>query len=559
LAARSAAVLGQVDGIFGAEGVQQIQGWACQPSNPNPLTVEVYTGGGRGVGQLYGAYTANASPDDAGVSSACGTTTGHRFVIDITGDLFARARQKIFVYGIAESGGAEQELVGSGRYSTPASTTFGLLQVIDAGGYAEGWAFDYLNPGASVDVVIYADGDSALGAETGRRVWEGVAEEALPKVDEAYGITGNHGFSVQLPSSVTQGVHDLSMYAVNIHGEVGAPLQQSPAVPGATALPTHLALATSAEGFPTKWLGYTLPKGQLQLVGLSGTVTLGNTADIFSEILFIVTYLPSGACPTQGNNTSNGPPGLGPTVWSDIIKAPTTGNFTAPVNFTLPVGIPISNCLVVGLGGGTVAGEHRVTGAIDLVATYMAGPASSQSSSAQILGLDSEFCFGQDWGCQGATTNDTQSFAAVTQITQRSSLDVIWGNISDSTFDGSSSFGPLPTGPWTASNDVYLYPAADCTQFPADRSYNGPGDYYARVPTGARHLLSAPLSGAGGAGAGATINSLLPGLTNGIAIYQTYSDIALEPGECLVSLYGVQHTTGAFDNEDQLHAIVTPF
>lgn len=398
-------------------------------------------------------------------------------------------------------------------------------------------------------MAVYADGDSLMGAETGTLVWQGPANQA------ASGATGNHGFSVQLPSWVTQGVHSLSAHAVNVEGTVDAPLAESPTVPGGRDLASNFSFSTSASGFPSQWFGYNLPAGQLNLVGLSGTVSLQNTANIYSEILFVVTYLPSGSCPTAGTNASNGPPGVGPTVWSDIIKAPTAGKFSAPVSFTLPVGIPISNCLVVGLQGGTVAGPHEVTGTVKLVATYTHSP----NNSTQILGMDSEFCFGQNWGCEAATTDDTQSFAAVTQVTQRSSLNAIWGNISDSTFDGSSSFGPLPTGPWIATNDIYVYHESDCSQFAAGRSLNGPGDYYSQIPQDATHLLSAPLSGNGGAGEGETINYLLPGRTNGVDIYQTFSNVTLNSGDCVVSLYGLQDTTGAFDNEDQLRAIVTPF
>src|SRR5262249_2890708 len=43
------------------------------------------TGGARGVGQLYSGYLANA-PNEPAVSSACGSNTGHRFYINVTGD-----------------------------------------------------------------------------------------------------------------------------------------------------------------------------------------------------------------------------------------------------------------------------------------------------------------------------------------------------------------------------------------------------------------------------------------------------------------------------------------
>lgn len=157
-----------------------------------------------------------------------------------------------------------------------------------------------------------------------------------------------------------------------------------------------------------------------------------------------------------------------------------------------------------------------------------------------------------------STANDSESFAAVTQITQHSNLNAIWGNISDSTFDGTRYFGPLPSGPWNTTNDVYVYRGADCSQFPAGHSVNGPSNYYSRIPSDATHLLSAPLSGIGGISEGQTINYLLPGKTNGVAVYQTFSKVTLNSGDCLVTLFGLQGTTGAFDNEDQLDAFVTP-
>jgi hypothetical protein len=42
-------------------------------------------------------------------------------------------------------------------------------------------------------------------------------------------------------------------------------------------------------------------------------------------------------------------------------------------------------------------------------------------------------------------------------------------------------------------------------------------------------------------------------------VYQRFSNVTLNPGDCLVSLYGLTGTTGGFDNENQLRALVTPF
>jgi Tol biopolymer transport system component len=552
--AESGQIIGRIDGVSGPPGAEYIEGWACETGNADPVTVHIFTGGGPGVGQLYSTYPANASPGDPGISRDCGTSTGHRFVIEITGDLFPRAGQKIFVYALAPNGAFGRPIDGSGSFAVPAATTSGRLDSLDAGGRATGWAFDRADQAASIGVAIYADGDALMGAETGTLVWRGRADQAAPEPDESSGITGNHGFSVQLPAWVTRGVRRLSLYAVNVRGKVAAPLQRSPAVPGASKIASQFTFSTSASGFPTHWMGYKLPSGGVDLVGLSGTVTLSNSADIFSEFLFYVTFMPAGSCPAEGTVASNGPPGLVPSLWSDIVKAPTAGTFTIPVNFTLPVGMPISNCLVVAINGGTVAGEHVVTGVADLVITYT----PSANASAQMLGLDNEFCFGQTFGCQAATTDDRMSFAAVNQITQRSKLNTIWGNINDSTFDGSANFGPLPAGPWTSTNDVYIYHGSHCSRFAPGRSLNGPGDFYNEIPKDATHLLSAPLTGNGGVGEGETINYLVPGTTSGIAVYQHFPDVTLNAGDCLVTLFGMQNTAGAFDNEDQLRAIVTP-
>jgi len=544
-------VIGIIDGVFGVAGAQYIQGWACEPGNPNPLTVHLYTGGvAGGAGQIFGGFVANGSPGDVGVSAACGTSTGHRFFINVTGDLFDRAGQAIYVYGIAQSGGPNNLLSNAGQFTIPAATTRGVLDAVSAGGVAAGWAFDNLSTGTSINVRIYADGQGGQGAETGTLVWSGPANLSRPDVDAAYGITGNHGFSVQLPSWVTTSPHRVSVYAQSVNGAT-APIAQSPRVPGGSTITSQFSFTTSQTGFPSLWFGYNLPAGQVNLAGLAGSVMVSQSANLYSEFLFIVGYVPSGACPTGGTSAQWGPPGTA-VVWTDIVKAPTAGQFSTPVNFILPVGVPISNCLVVGINGGPVAAAHVATGSVSLTAIYTQSPASS----GQVIGAAGEFCFGQTWGCQGATTDNTKSFANMTPISQRASLQAIWGNISDTTFDGTGSFGPPPTGSWVATNDVYVYRGSDCGQFSGN--VNGPGNYYAQIPPTAVHLLSQPLGGGPGVGVAQTINFLLPGLTNGFAVYQTYSNVTLNPGDCLVTLYGMQGG-GAFDNESQLNAIVQPF
>jgi hypothetical protein len=299
--------------------------------------------------------------------------------------------------------------------------------------------------------------------------------------------------------------------------------------------------STSVVGFPTAWYGFPI-SGTQSFASLSGTVSVTNSTNLYAEVLFVLQYLPSGAC-TPGLWPSTTPE-FGPAgaigIGQFIVKAPTEGTFTLPLDYTLPGGLPISNCVLVGLNGGPVTTAHDVTSAVNLTLTYTAAQSPAQST----LGMGGEMCFGQDWGCQLSTTNDSLSFASVTPISQALQLVALFGDISDSTFDGTSSFGAPPTGAWTGENDFYVYHGADCTALDATSGLAGPGSYLTSIPADATLLMSVPLSGSG---IGATTQ----------AVFQPFSNVSLNPRDCLVALWGLQGG-GGFDNETQVTALVAP-
>lgn len=298
---------------------------------------------------------------------------------------------------------------------------------------------------------------------------------------------------------------------------------------------------TAAQGFPTAWYGFPVD-GTQSFSSLSGTVSVTNSANLYSEVLFILQYLPTGTCaagPWPSSTPEYGPPGAQPLA-QFIVKAPTEATFTVPIDFTLPGGLPMTNCVLLGLNGGTVTTSHEVTSAASLSLAYTAPKSPAQS----ILGMGGEFCFGQDWGCQAATTDDAQSFANLTPITATTQLVALYGDISDSTFDGTATFGAPPAGAWTATNDFYVYHGSECASFGVASGIAGPGSYYASIPSDAVHLLSVPLSGSG----------------IGVAetpVYQTFSNVTLNAGDCLVTLWGLQGG-GGFDDETQVFALVAP-
>ncbi|MHB1845208.1 MAG: hypothetical protein ACYCWW_10285 [Deltaproteobacteria bacterium] len=298
---------------------------------------------------------------------------------------------------------------------------------------------------------------------------------------------------------------------------------------------------TTVTGFPTAWYGFPMPAGQ-QVASLVGNISVTNAENLYSEVLFILKYLPSGSCPTgrwPSTTPEFGPPGA-PGFASFIVKAPTKGAFSLPINLTLPGGLPISSCVLLGLNGGPVSAPQNVISAASLTLSY--GPA--QAPTQRRVGMGGEFCFGQNWGCQGATTNDSLSFARVTPITTATQLVALYGDISDSTFDGTSAFGAPPAGAWTASNDFYVYHGPECSSFGVSSGTAGPGSYYASIPGDAVHLLSVPLSGSG---IGVRTSQ----------VFQSFTNVQLAAGDCLVTLWGLSGG-GGFDDETQVSALVTP-
>jgi hypothetical protein len=302
------------------------------------------------------------------------------------------------------------------------------------------------------------------------------------------------------------------------------------------------ALAT-VTGFPTSWYGFPVPAGTQTLDTIAGHLSINNAQGLYSEVLFIVSYLPTGAC-TVGRWPSStpefGPPGsVG--LANFIVKNPNAGTVDLPLNLTLPGGLPFSGCLLVGLNGGPVSTPQNVISSANLSISYT-GP----STPAQgIIGMGGEFCFGQNWGCQAATTDNTKSFAIVSgQLSAPTKLIALYGDISDTTFDGTSAFGPLPSGAWTAKNDFFIYHGAECTAVAPSGGIAGPGNFYSAIPADAVQLLSVPLSGNG------------RGVTQQ-PVFKQFNNVTIQPGDCLVTLWGLQ-SDGAFDNETQVIALISP-
>jgi hypothetical protein len=189
----------------------------------------------------------------------------------------------------------------------------------------------------------------------------------------------------------------------------------------------------------------------------------------------------------------------------------------------------------------------------DLNLTYE--PSSADANT--VVYLSGEYCFGQNWGCQNATTDDTEGFAAPFAMPTAGHLVQLFGDISDSTFDGTQNFGPLPTGKmWGAVNDFYLLPGG-CGKFGENLNSQGfPNPVplptlYSWLPDNALQLDSVPLE-----------YEIPPGEKGKATIQKRVATILPTPvsvnaGDCVVVIYG-RTGNGATDNETQVWAVLAP-
>ena len=285
---------------------------------------------------------------------------------------------------------------------------------------------------------------------------------------------------------------------------------------------------------------FNLPPDEQSFLGLKGEISLTSGMAVFNESLITVATNTSGSCPADGTVFPNytavysAYPSLTP-LQSFILKNPDRGASKLAVDYAMPVGLPVSNCMIVMLDW---EGSSKVTMTSSLKMIYTAG---TSSPAAMLLGTNQEFVFGIYIG-PGSTKNDSLSFVQETRITQPGTLLAFVGDISDSTF-----FIPPPPGHWRTSNDIYLVRG----QCPSDIHVNSGGwtpkggDYYADIPAGARHLLSVPLLG-------------FQTMAAQKFVYKN-ANVKVEPGDCLLTMFGLKAPDGGgIDSENQIKTLFLP-
>lgn len=307
--------------------------------------------------------------------------------------------------------------------------------------------------------------------------------------------------------------------------------------------------STSKDGIPTYLAMYHVLDGAnspAELVRLTGTLSVRNYDPRFSEVLWLLVYW-QGECPAHDISLSGAV-----VLWSDIVKNPSQSDSSFPVNLEFPHPLPMTGCVGLYYGGGPLL-AGKVTMAADLNLAYRA---VTSANSNMVLDVGGEYCFGQNWGCQNATAIDGEGFAVPIAMQTSGYLLELYGNISDSTFDGTNNFGPLPTGTWGSINDFYLLPGG-CGVF--EENVNSQGfpnpaplsTLHRWLPKDALHLVSVP-----------QVDRVASGETSIAALQNQVETIFSAPvkvnaGDCMVTIYG-RTGNGATDNETQVNALMGP-
>ncbi len=305
---------------------------------------------------------------------------------------------------------------------------------------------------------------------------------------------------------------------------------------------TSVSLSASATNTSSTFYKYLysfpVPAGT-NLAGFSGSASITSGSKYFSEALISVHYMPAGsACPSNGEVYSSYTdiyakyPGLA-SVADFILKQPVSGTVSTPTQFTFPVPLPATNCIVVILDGSILTYGGSFTMASNMVANFTTG--TPPSPAPQVLGLDDEFCFDLGWGCQlyDPNVSSTDAFMRVSPVTSTSTLLALYGNLSDSAFSNTAPYTPPPTGAWSMQNDYYIY--HNCG-LPAGVS--GPANYYASIPANAINLYSLAMQGTG-----MTVLQQ--------PVFKAFSNTVLVPGDCLIHLVKT-NANGGIDAEDQV-------
>ncbi|MDR0287269.1 MAG: hypothetical protein LBI03_06160 [Clostridiales bacterium] len=210
---------GHVDEIHDNQnGGIYLRGWAYDSNQSDAsLRIDVYIGAGENNEVGMNTY---ATVERTDINNAFGIPGNHGFDINLsTGN---RGDQRVVVYAIP-AGSGMPIMIWDGNInitdSDPVLPPTGCVDEISAnqngGIYLRGWAYDPNATDTSIDVHVYIGGSA--GESNVEGINTGATSTYRPDVNNAFGLTGNHGFDLNLTTS-KRGNQRVVVYGISASG-----------------------------------------------------------------------------------------------------------------------------------------------------------------------------------------------------------------------------------------------------------------------------------------------------------------------------------------------------
>ncbi len=217
-----------------------LSGWVVDRDRPSSsINVHVYADGRAGDGGNYiGSYLANASRPD--VNSALGVSGNHGFSIDLASNM-ATTPRTFYVYAIGVNVGgatngnnpqlhARPDIPLYTGPPGPGRNPLGGMVASSAKGPAcnqapmgdvwtgdcsimTGWALDMDRPSSEINIDVYADAPRGTGTYIGRFP----TNVYSAGINDYFGVTGNHTFSINMTNYMATTPRAFYLYAIGVN------------------------------------------------------------------------------------------------------------------------------------------------------------------------------------------------------------------------------------------------------------------------------------------------------------------------------------------------------
>ena len=197
--------IGNIDDVsYRGDGKVLVAGWAFDPDQPaTEISIAIYVDG---VGVSW--FPTGVPRGD--VNSAYGISGKHGYEVVLP---MSPGGHSVTVFAINVPEG-NNPVIGT-RSVLVGVNPIGVLDTVTASGgnvQLAGWAYDPDDSRVEISVAVYINGSGIAWFPTG---------VSRQDVNNAYGITGNHGYNISVP--YRPGTHLVEVYAINVKGGSGNP------------------------------------------------------------------------------------------------------------------------------------------------------------------------------------------------------------------------------------------------------------------------------------------------------------------------------------------------